>query len=81
MAQVQTCLLVTGRSWWDYVSFCAGLPLFTKRVEPEQKWRDAIISAATSAEHSIGQMVAQYARAAEGLPDTEHVPNDLDLVI
>lgn len=81
MAQVQATLLVTGREWWDFVSFCAGLPMWTKRVTLDPKWRDAIITAATSAEHAIGSMVQQWERATDGLPSTEHIPDDLELVI
>lgn len=81
MPQVQTFLLVTGREWCDFVSFSAGLPMWTKRVYPEQKWRDAIIAAATSADHAINSMVQQWERATVGLPTTEHIPDDLELVI
>lgn len=81
MAQVQTCLLVTGRAWWDFCSFSAGLPLWTKRVAPDSKWRDAIIAAATSADHAIASMVSQWGIATEGLPATEYIPDDIELVI
>lgn len=81
MAQVQACLLVTGRDWWDFVSFSAGLPMWTKRVTPDPKWADAIITAATTAEHAITSMVQQWERATEGLPTTEYVPDDLEMVI
>lgn len=77
MAQVQTCLLVTGRAWWDFVSFCAGLPMWTKRVLPDPKWRDSIITAATNADHAITSMVAQWERATADLPTTEYIPDDL----
>ena len=80
MAQVQTCLLVTGRAYWDYVSFSAGLPMWTKRVTPDPKWRDAIITAATSAEHAITSMVQQWERATTDLPTTEHIPDEMGLV-
>ena len=75
MAQVQATLLVTGREWWDFVSFCAGLPLYTKRVHPDPKWRDAIITAATNAEHAITSMVTQWERATADLPATELIPD------
>ena len=79
MAQVQTCLLVTGRDWWDFVSFSAGLPMWTKRVTPDPKWRDAIITAATLAEHAIGAMVHQWERATADLPTTEYVPDEMEM--
>jgi putative phage-type endonuclease len=74
MAQVQTSLVVSGRDWWDFVSFCSGLPLYTKRVTPDPKWRDAIITAATNAELAISAMVRQFAQAATALPATEYIP-------
>lgn len=81
MAQVQTSLVVSGRNWWDYISFCAGLPLYTKRVHPDPKWRDAIITAATNAEHTIAAMVRKWETATADLPPTEHIDhNDLGLV-
>jgi len=50
MIQVQTNLLVTGRAWWDYVSYSAGLPLVVIRVTPDPDTHAAIIEAATMAE-------------------------------
>jgi putative phage-type endonuclease len=81
MAQVQACLLVTGRDWWDFVSFSAGLPLWMKRVTPDPKWRDAIITAATTAEHAIQAMVTRWESATEGLPTTDPIPDDIEVAI
>ena len=81
MAQVMTTLLVTGRDWWDFVSFCAGLPMFTKRVTLDPKWRDSIITAATTAEHAISSTVQQWERATVDLPQTEPIPDFNELVI
>ena len=80
MAQVQATLLVTGRDWWDFVSFHAGLPLYTKRVYPDPKWRDSIITAATNAEHAIGSMVARWNTVTEHMPPTDYIP-DLDEMV
>jgi hypothetical protein len=80
MAQIQTCLLVMDRHWWDFVSFCAGLPMYTKRVLPDPKWRDSIITAATNAEHAIGSMVQRWEAATADLPATDFIPDDLGLV-
>lgn len=77
MAQVQACLLVTGRAWWDFVSFCSGLPLLTIRVEPDEKWQAAIVAAVEAFEVSAIAVAAEYSAAIKGLPDTEPVP-DLD---
>lgn len=35
IAQVQFCLWVTGRKWWDYVSYSEGLPPYVHRFYPD----------------------------------------------
>jgi len=76
MAQIQTCLLVSGRDWWDFVSFCAGLPLFIKRVHPDPAWAEAIVSALLAFEESAADLAANYRAAAAGLPATELINDD-----
>jgi hypothetical protein len=38
IAQIQGGLWISGREYLDYVSFCPGMPLFIKRVEPDKKY-------------------------------------------
>lgn len=38
VAQIQGGLLVSGRKWLDFVSYCPGMPLFIKRVERDEKY-------------------------------------------
>lgn len=40
--QVQGQLWVTGRAWCDFVSFAPGLPLLIVRVEPDQRYQEAL---------------------------------------
>lgn len=77
VAQVQTSLYVSGRAWWDYVSFCAGLPLYTKRVHPDPAWFAAIEAAVTATEEGVRALLADYALKAADLPPTEPIA-DLD---
>lgn len=79
MAQLQTGLLVSGRKWIDYVSFCAGMPLFVKRVTPDPAWFDAITAAVRQFEATAAEMTAAYAKAVDGLPTTERI--DLEIAI
>ena len=79
IAQVQTSLLVSGREWRDFGSFCAGLPLWTKRVYPDPKWQEAIVAAVAKFEENAERLTSDYLTAAEGLPTTERI--DLELVI
>lgn len=81
MAQIQTSLLVSGREWWDFVSFCAGLPMWTKRVYADPKWHAVIVEAVAAFEKTAAQTVADYrARVAE-LPTTDYIPTDLEMVL
>lgn len=79
MAQVQACLLVSGRHWWDFVSFCAGLPLWTKRVIPDPRWQAAIVDAVASFERSAELLASDYLAKAKSLPATDRV--DLEVVV
>lgn len=73
MAQCQAALLVSGRDWCDYISFCAGMPLFVKRVTPDQVWHDAILEAVAAFETKATEMADAYLRAVDGLPKTERI--------
>lgn len=80
MAQIQAGLLVSGRDWCDYVSFCGGMPLYRKRVEPDQRWFDAIVAAVQAFETTAAVMVETYEAAVAGLPPTERIDHELGLV-
>ena len=73
MAQLQCGLLVSGRQWIDYVSYCGGMPLYVKRVEPDERWHEAIVAAVSAFEDAAAEMVAAYHATTEGLPATERV--------
>lgn len=73
LAQCQAGLLVSGRQWIDYVSFCSGMPLWTKRVTPDPKWFTAIIEAVAAFEESADDMHARYLESTDGLPTTERL--------
>ncbi|GHJ59172.1 hypothetical protein NOK12_16900 [Nocardioides sp. OK12] len=79
MPQVQACLLVSGRRWWDYCSYHAGLPLYVKRVYPDPAWFEAIEAACIAFEEKAAEMVADFERRSAGMPQTERL--DLELVI
>lgn len=60
MLQIQTGLLVSEREWCDFVSYSAGLPMFTKRVYVDEAIQAAIIAAATDFESKISDLRADY---------------------
>ena len=71
MAQLQAGLLVSGREWCDYVSYSAGLHLWTKRVEPDVRWFAAITDALAAFEAAVTRTVDAYTTAVWGLPLTD----------
>lgn len=74
MAQMQTGMFITGREWCDYISFCAGLPLWVKRVYPDTAWFAAIDAAATAFETNVNNIITSFTSATHGLPETERRP-------
>jgi hypothetical protein len=81
MPQIQAGLLVSGRQWLDFISFCGGQPMWTKRVEPDQRWFDVITDAVIRFEETAAEMVAAYTAAVEGLPMTERIDYFQDVIV
>jgi hypothetical protein len=81
MAQCQAGLLVSGREWIDYVSFCSGMPLYVKRVERDPKWFDAIFNAVATFEEASADMVSRYTEATKDLPATERLDHFAEMEI
>lgn len=81
MAQIQCGLLVSGRAWCDYISWCGGMPMWTKRVHPDQRWFDAITAAVELFEENAARMTAHYHTAVEGMPATERIDHFGDMEI
>ena len=73
MAQCQAGLMVSGRAWLDFISYCGGMPLYVKRVLPDDRWRAAIFQAVDEFEETAEIMTARYHDAANGRPATERV--------
>jgi len=61
MLQIQTGFLVTNRKWLDFVSYCAGLPMYVKRVFPDARYQEAIIAAAIGFEYRLQIAQEKYA--------------------
>jgi hypothetical protein len=61
--QVQTGLLVSGRSWCDFVSYSGGLPMCPIRVEAEPETHAAILEAARTFEERLAMRLAQFRQA------------------
>ena len=72
MPQVQACLLVFQRDWWDFTSYVPGLPLFVKRVYPDMEWRESIVAAVEKFEATAREQVERFAENTSGLPVTPY---------
>lgn len=66
--QLQTALLVTGREWIDFISYCGGLPMYVRRVEPDPEIQEAIIAAATAFEERVAEIEQQYRSTLSAMP-------------
>jgi YqaJ-like viral recombinase domain len=75
MPQIQFQLMVTGRAWWDYVSFCDGWPLYVRRVEPDTRMHGILTEALAKAESAINGVIAAYRLASFGLFPTDKIPD------
>ena len=73
MAQLQCGLLVSGRAWIDYLSYCGGMPLYVKRVHPDPSWHASIVAAVAKFESNAAAYVFRYREAVRGFPTTERV--------
>lgn len=66
--QVQGCMWVTGRKWWDFVSFDPRMPashqLFIKRVERDEEFIAKLESAVISAEKEVQELLQKIMAAA-----------------
>lgn len=63
--QIQTGLLVTGRKWCDYMSYCGGLPMAVVRAFPDETIQAAIVDAATAFEARLSEKLAAYREATK----------------
>lgn len=77
MLQIQTGLLVSERKWCDFISYSAGLPMFTKRVYPDETMQAAIIEAATAFETKVSDLRADYLCKLEG--DMRLIPTEREI--
>ncbi len=60
MPQIQACLMVTGRDWWDYVSYSNGLCIGIRRVFRDDAMIEKIKVACIEAESKIRAAVDEF---------------------
>jgi predicted metal-dependent phosphoesterase TrpH len=74
-------MLVTGRQWWDYVSYSAGLPMAVIRVPEDRELQAIVIQTAVYAEAAIDEMRKTYdaAIASHGWKTTEKQAREIEI--
>lgn len=60
MLQVQACLMVSGRKFWDYIAYCGGLPMWVIRIKPDATIQAAIHTACAAFEQKIQEIMQEY---------------------
>lgn len=82
--QVQTSLLVSGRKWWDFSSFFAGLDMVTIRVYPDEAIHAAIMSAAEGFEQAVKKNIDNWNNRAQSgarLVPTEKIEEGVEVYL
>lgn len=65
--QIQTGLLVSGRKWCDYISYSNGMPMFVKRVYPDNTVIAAIKDAVCSFEEKVKEGLDVYVERSKSM--------------
>lgn len=65
MMQVQSGLLISGRKWTDFISYCNGHPMVCIRVYPISEIIDAIRASVSIFELALQQNLIDYNKAVE----------------
>jgi hypothetical protein len=73
LAQMHTGMLVSGRLWCDYVSWCGGMPPFVKRVQFDPRWARVIREAAKQFEVDVTAHLNNYTERTQGIEPAERI--------
>ena len=63
VAQVQGQMLVSGRSWCDFVSYWPGLPLFVTRVQRDDEYIEKLCNALVEFDFEVSNYVQRFGAA------------------
>jgi hypothetical protein len=73
--QLQSGLVVTERTWIDYVSYSGGMPMAVIRVEPDDAMQTAIIAAGRDFEQRVQDAIGAYHKKLDA-GDLRWVPTE-----
>lgn len=58
--QVQASMLISERKWWDFISYCGGMPMYVKRIDADKILQDAIVEAARIFHKKMNELSIRY---------------------
>lgn len=61
MIQLQVGMMVTERPWIDFVSYCGGLPMYTKRVLSDDGFQSLLLAAAAKFYERMDELTISFA--------------------
>lgn len=79
--QLQTGLLVSERKWIDFISYSAGMPMFVKRMYPDEKIQRAILDAVEDFYSRVDSETGAYRSNAAKFVMTERPDENNDNVV
>lgn len=65
LIQVQAGMLISGRKWCDYITYCGGAGMAIIRAHPDPRIQAAIIEAAAVFEATLAEKQAEYEASIE----------------
>lgn len=82
MAQIQTGLLVSEREWCDFISYCAGMPMFVKRVYADPEYQKQILEAADYFYTQVRDFIYEYNIKSKKFIKTERlIQEDAEIIV
>lgn len=78
LLQIYTGMIITGRKWCDFISYCGGMPMFVKRVYPDPEITKIIIAGATAFEVRLQAAEKIYRQnSAMAFPTERRIQEDI----
>lgn len=79
--QCQSALMISGRKWLDYISYCGGMPMYVCRLLPDFAMFEYIMESAHQFEAQVKSVIATYATASINYQLTERIEREVDIII
>lgn len=80
LPQIQACMLVLEREWWDFESYCGGWPIYVKRVYADRAWQTALSDALNEFEERAALMIGRARLFMGDAPIAPRIDHFADLI-